>query len=206
MHQETEEKVCRICLDNDNINDLFSPCKCKGSIKYIHKSCLEEWRKQGSKQFFKCPNCKYSYRLSRMKYANLLQSQIIITIVTIISILTCVIVVAYMIKFFALLFFGLKLTRSAFALSSRIVWWSVLVIGCVFMLIALFFSDGDGRNSLVNIFQGFQNLHPVVVEYFGYTFSLSGFSLFIVYTYNSIRDYFALLLTRCGQYVLDVSE
>eukprot|EP00347_Sterkiella_histriomuscorum_P023422 403334699 len=37
--------LCRICLseDNDLINPLFSPCKCKGSMKHIHLTCLQEW-------------------------------------------------------------------------------------------------------------------------------------------------------------------
>jgi len=32
---------CRICLEYDG--DLFSPCMCKGSIKYVHRNCLETW-------------------------------------------------------------------------------------------------------------------------------------------------------------------
>ena len=38
-------KSCRICLgDEDEIdNRLISPCKCAGTMKYIHVSCLQEW-------------------------------------------------------------------------------------------------------------------------------------------------------------------
>ena len=37
--------ICRICLseegdDQRNINPLFSPCKCAGTMKYIHLNCL----------------------------------------------------------------------------------------------------------------------------------------------------------------------
>lgn len=36
--------ACRICmLEGTEANPLFHPCKCKGSIKYIHQSCLIEW-------------------------------------------------------------------------------------------------------------------------------------------------------------------
>lgn len=39
--------VCRICLseegDDPKTNPLFSPCKCAGTMKYIHLECLQEW-------------------------------------------------------------------------------------------------------------------------------------------------------------------
>ncbi|CAG99021.1 uncharacterized protein KLLA0_F27709g [Kluyveromyces lactis] len=36
--------TCRICmLEGTSDNPLFHPCKCKGSIKYIHQLCLIEW-------------------------------------------------------------------------------------------------------------------------------------------------------------------
>lgn len=39
---------CRICLSESNINDSYdnpfmSPCKCSGSMKYIHWNCLCKW-------------------------------------------------------------------------------------------------------------------------------------------------------------------
>jgi hypothetical protein len=41
--------ICRICLSEDGedakINPLFSPCKCAGTMKYIHLNCLQEWLK-----------------------------------------------------------------------------------------------------------------------------------------------------------------
>jgi E3 ubiquitin-protein ligase DOA10 len=39
--------ICRICLSDEGedseINPLFSPCKCAGTMKYIHLNCLQEW-------------------------------------------------------------------------------------------------------------------------------------------------------------------
>ena len=34
---------CRICLEKDNIEDMISPCLCRGSCKYIHRECLHKW-------------------------------------------------------------------------------------------------------------------------------------------------------------------
>jgi hypothetical protein len=41
------QTICRICLseeDEDALNNpLFSPCKCAGTMKYIHLNCLQDW-------------------------------------------------------------------------------------------------------------------------------------------------------------------
>lgn len=40
--QETE--VCRICYDSgEDGNPLISPCKCSGSMQYVHLQCLRKW-------------------------------------------------------------------------------------------------------------------------------------------------------------------
>lgn len=34
--------ICRICqLPGDKEDSLFSPCRCSGSVRYIHQSCLK---------------------------------------------------------------------------------------------------------------------------------------------------------------------
>lgn len=56
---------CRYCLDNENTDDLISPCKCKGEIKYVHRECLLKWfdeRNRNFRQFnFCCEICKTDY-------------------------------------------------------------------------------------------------------------------------------------------------
>ncbi|XP_048129347.1 E3 ubiquitin-protein ligase MARCHF1 isoform X2 [Rhodamnia argentea] len=39
----TDQPQCRICLDNGG-EDLIAPCHCKGTQKYVHRSCLDNWR------------------------------------------------------------------------------------------------------------------------------------------------------------------
>jgi len=36
-------KQCRICLEEDD-KEYISPCLCKGSLKYVHLDCLNQWR------------------------------------------------------------------------------------------------------------------------------------------------------------------
>lgn len=36
-------RQCRICLDTNDSNEMISPCLCRGTAKFIHKTCLEEY-------------------------------------------------------------------------------------------------------------------------------------------------------------------
>ncbi|CAF3620145.1 unnamed protein product [Rotaria sordida] len=42
-------KQCRICLDNDNPNDIISPCLCSGGSAYVHRKCLNDWRSEDAR-------------------------------------------------------------------------------------------------------------------------------------------------------------
>jgi hypothetical protein len=51
------KKACRICLEEDEKQNLVSPCSCKGSSKYAHGECLMQWfLHQPSKGLF-CSLC-----------------------------------------------------------------------------------------------------------------------------------------------------
>ncbi|CAF5173447.1 unnamed protein product [Rotaria magnacalcarata] len=43
-----QSKQCRICLDDDNPNDIISPCLCSGGSAYVHRKCLNEWRSENA--------------------------------------------------------------------------------------------------------------------------------------------------------------
>lgn len=63
-----ERKCCRICLDEeDEGNDddpMIAPCMCKGSSKWVHRSCLDSWRtNEPDRAFAQCTECRYSYHL-----------------------------------------------------------------------------------------------------------------------------------------------
>ena len=44
-----EERICRYCFagpdDDDNDEELISPCQCKGGQKWVHLSCLRKWQR-----------------------------------------------------------------------------------------------------------------------------------------------------------------
>lgn len=42
--EESKDTVCRICLECEaSDNSLIHPCKCAGTVKYVHEGCLKAW-------------------------------------------------------------------------------------------------------------------------------------------------------------------
>ncbi|KAI5457389.1 hypothetical protein BGZ63DRAFT_365250 [Mariannaea sp. PMI_226] len=64
--------------DDPELGRLLSPCKCKGSQKYVHEGCLNAWRLANpteARNYWQCPTCKFSYRVSRLHWASVLSSK-----------------------------------------------------------------------------------------------------------------------------------
>lgn len=53
-------ETCRVCRSSDPI--LLTPCRCAGSMRYIHQECLEEWLKHSKKKT--CEICKYKFKFT----------------------------------------------------------------------------------------------------------------------------------------------
>ncbi|KAK3903192.1 hypothetical protein C8A05DRAFT_14833 [Staphylotrichum tortipilum] len=57
--------TCRICRGESDPNEpLFYPCKCSGSIKYVHQDCLMEWLSHSQKKH--CELCKTPFRFTKL--------------------------------------------------------------------------------------------------------------------------------------------
>mmetsp|Transcript_44546 Transcript_44546/g.140547 ORF Transcript_44546/g.140547 Transcript_44546/m.140547 type:complete len:376 (+) Transcript_44546:258-1385(+) len=56
--------MCRICYEEDP-EGLFAPCKCNGSMRFVHQECLRKWRavKIGERGYTHCPMCDFQYRI-----------------------------------------------------------------------------------------------------------------------------------------------
>lgn len=77
-----------VYISDPELGRLISPCKCKGSAKYVHEGCLQGWRTAGgaatdNPHFFTCPTCKYNYQLGRLSWGRRLQSSFTRLFVTI---------------------------------------------------------------------------------------------------------------------------
>ncbi|KAN0082289.1 hypothetical protein V8E54_003587 [Elaphomyces granulatus] len=70
-HMETKGKgvdepdTCRICRgEGSEEEQLFYPCKCSGSIKFVHQACLMEWLSHSQKKY--CELCKTPFRFTKL--------------------------------------------------------------------------------------------------------------------------------------------
>jgi hypothetical protein len=95
-------KECRICLSEENEKDIVSPCDCKGSVKYVHKECLQKW--VDVKGSLKCDICKERYNLSRFQKVDIILNNFMrslgIFLLIIVLIVLFPIVIALMIKIY----------------------------------------------------------------------------------------------------------
>lgn len=68
LHDEIDSDViCRICLETQTTeNPLIVPCKCAGTVGYIHESCLKVWliSKELNLNKVRCELCKTKYEMA----------------------------------------------------------------------------------------------------------------------------------------------
>ncbi|KAK3369789.1 hypothetical protein B0T24DRAFT_557943 [Lasiosphaeria ovina] len=61
----TDPDTCRICRGEKTAEEpLFYPCKCSGSIKFVHQDCLMEWLSHSQKKH--CELCKTPFRFTKL--------------------------------------------------------------------------------------------------------------------------------------------
>ncbi|KAL2546832.1 RING/FYVE/PHD zinc finger superfamily protein [Forsythia ovata] len=51
---------CRICQEEDSLDNLESPCACSGSLKYAHRKCVQHWCNE--KGDITCEICHQPYQ------------------------------------------------------------------------------------------------------------------------------------------------
>ena len=65
-----ELDTCRICRGEGSKEEpLFYPCKCSGSIKFVHQNCLMEWLSHSQKKH--CELCKTSFHFTKLYSPNM---------------------------------------------------------------------------------------------------------------------------------------
>lgn len=70
MQEAEEQDTCRICsAPAEPDQPLFHPCKCSGTIRYIHQDCLTTWLAHSKKKT--CDVCKHSYAFTKVYAADM---------------------------------------------------------------------------------------------------------------------------------------
>ncbi|KAF1985494.1 hypothetical protein K402DRAFT_379331 [Aulographum hederae CBS 113979] len=68
-----EPDTCRICRSEGTKEEaLFYPCKCSGSIKFVHQECLMEWLQHSQKKY--CELCKTPFRFTKLYHPQMPRS------------------------------------------------------------------------------------------------------------------------------------
>lgn len=69
----------RYISENPEDGRLISPCRCKGSQKYVHEGCLRAWRlaqPMAERNYWKCPTCGFEYRMQRLSWGRLVSNKL----------------------------------------------------------------------------------------------------------------------------------
>ncbi|KAI1483853.1 hypothetical protein F4774DRAFT_366837 [Daldinia eschscholtzii] len=70
VNDSIDPDTCRICRGEGTVDEpLFYPCKCSGSIKYVHQDCLMEWLSHSQKKH--CELCKTPFRFTKLYSPNM---------------------------------------------------------------------------------------------------------------------------------------
>ena len=64
---DIRECLCRYCMLEDIRSNLIAPCTCCGTQKYVHRTCLDDWRKMSvnPNSYYKCEVCSFTYVLQQ---------------------------------------------------------------------------------------------------------------------------------------------
>ncbi|KAK4214447.1 hypothetical protein QBC37DRAFT_283736 [Rhypophila decipiens] len=88
----------RYVSEDPELGRLMSPCKCKGSQKYVHEGCLQAWRRAqplADRNFWKCPTCSFEYRMERLRWSQWLSSRLLRVAITIMILVVTVFVLGF---------------------------------------------------------------------------------------------------------------
>lgn len=78
------EPICRICHGGAELGRLFSPCRCRGTSRFVHPACLAAWRtiSEGRESFYVCDVCGFRYNVRRAAWSGVLESRAVLLGVT----------------------------------------------------------------------------------------------------------------------------
>jgi len=99
-----EKVVCRICQCSEEeapeYGALFSPCLCRGTMRYIHHGCLDTWRKLSSNAASntQCDQCFYLYRVERRGLAKFVRVFGVLEVSAVIMLVISIIITGFLVK------------------------------------------------------------------------------------------------------------
>lgn len=60
---DNDQAICRVCRSGPSLSQpLFHPCKCSGSIRFVHQECLIRWLSHSNKKY--CELCEHPFEFT----------------------------------------------------------------------------------------------------------------------------------------------
>eukprot|EP01113_Clastostelium_recurvatum_P018961 TRINITY_DN22352_c0_g1_i1.p1 TRINITY_DN22352_c0_g1~~TRINITY_DN22352_c0_g1_i1.p1 ORF type:complete len:204 (+),score=12.08 TRINITY_DN22352_c0_g1_i1:51-662(+) len=104
--EDHDEHECRMCFGTTKGN-LISPCLCIGSIQYVHRQCLQQWRASNPAGFSKCLVCGHAYTMCFMSLWSLLAHPVTISTVVALAVASYYLTIRQIIYVITSVLFGL---------------------------------------------------------------------------------------------------
>ncbi|UZJ56562.1 hypothetical protein CBS101457_005882 [Exobasidium rhododendri] len=89
---DAESFICRICFDGSGSQDeggetlgrLIAPCRCRGTMKFVHQACLTRWRATSMRQssIVACDQCGSPYKFRKSRFVGLATNRLLILLVS----------------------------------------------------------------------------------------------------------------------------
>ena len=140
----SNDQLCRACLDFETPeNKMLSPCKCTGSIEYIHEECLKKWilSKSSDPKSSSCEICQHEFKMEVHTKKILLWNKIIELFFHLAPTLSILFFILY--KGFIFIWYELNLGSLLFV--------KLLVFGLsIFLLAGFFFTGMAIRQDILN--------------------------------------------------------
>lgn len=203
----------------DDSGRLIRPCMCKGSSKYVHAGCLQQWRhadpSYGRRNYWQCPTCGFKYRLARLgvgRFIGSVAAQVALTAIILV-------LMVFVLGFFADPIINLYLDpwsvltpwsrsgRSSYYDDDEPSTWyehfakgfaSMGVLGFLKVLLAspfTYFRIGGGRG---------RNTGRDRYEQISWIIILIGVGTFLAAVYKGVRAWSRRTLEKAGERVMDV--
>jgi len=133
---------CRNCHESDVKTNLITPCNCTGSIQYVHRSCLNQWRavSPNPNSFTHCDVCGFEYLLKEPHEHKTLSRKMKFVFLVTRDFLSVLTVMQLIICLFGLIVWGIDKNRGRDAFFPGN--WSPFSIDYVCGLLAFFFLLG----------------------------------------------------------------
>lgn len=79
FHQSIDELFGAEPVESPEDGKLIVPCQCKGTMKYVHRGCLNVWRMNSTRRdsYYKCEQCFSTYKFGETGWSRFLASPII---------------------------------------------------------------------------------------------------------------------------------